>query len=126
MAKKILIIDDEKDVLDILKTILENEKYQVIEAMDGSEGLNKAIDTKPDLIITDIMMPVMDGFEMAQKLKENMGTFNTPVIMLTAKDQGVDREKGLSLGVAAYIVKLFDLEELVATVKEVLDKRTLA
>jgi len=123
MAKKILVIDDEKDVVDILKTILEHEKYEVAVACNGSEGLRKSVEVKPDLIITDIMMPEMDGFELMQKLKENLETFKTPVIMLTAKDQAVDREKGLSLGVVAYIVKLFDLEELTATVKEVLDKK---
>ncbi|MCX5749995.1 MAG: response regulator [Candidatus Saganbacteria bacterium] len=123
MSKKILVIDDENDVVEILKTILEHEKYEVISSYGGEDGLKKAIASKPDLIITDIMMPGMDGFEFVQKLKENMETFNIPVIMLTAKDQGVDREKGLALGVIAYIVKLFDLEELISTVKDAVEKK---
>jgi len=120
MAKKILLIDDEKDIVDIEKAILENEGYQVVAAYDGEEGVSKAFSEKPDLIILDIMMPKLDGFGVAQKLKESKESFHVPIIMLTAKDMQVDREKGLALGVSAYIVKLFDLEELRRIVKELI------
>ena len=120
MAKRILLVDDEKDIRDILRAILEHEGYSILEASDGSEGVEKASAEKPDLIILDIMMPVLDGFGAAEKLKTNKDTFGIPIIMLTAKDEPVDKERGLSLGVTSFIVKLFDLEELRTIVKEVL------
>lgn len=121
MPKKILIVDDEEDILEILKTLLEDDGYSIILAQDGEEGVKKAVSEKPDIIIIDIMMPKLDGFEAVSQLRSNADTFHIPVIMLTSKDQKIDREKGLSLGIAAYIVKLFDLEELRAKVKEILD-----
>ena len=122
MAKRILVIDDEKDIIEILQAILQHEGYDVITAYDGEEGLRKVAEQKPDLIVTDIMMPKIDGFAFTQKVKEDPDTCDIPVVMLTAKDQDVDKYKGLSLGVAAYIVKLFDLEELREVIKELLEK----
>ncbi len=120
MSKKILIVDDEQDIVEILKAILEHEKFEVSVAHNGEEGLEQARSYRPDLIITDIMMPKMDGYQFAENLKKDGSTKDIPIIMLTAKDQPADRYKGLSLGIVAYIVKLFDLDELTATVKEVL------
>ena len=120
MAKKILLVDDENDIREILRFILEHEGYETVEAVDGAQGYDKALSEKPDLIILDIMMPVLDGFGAAEKLKTNKDTFGIPIIMLTAKDEPVDKEKALSLGIDKFIVKLFDLEELRHTVKEVL------
>ena len=120
MQKKIMLVDDEKDIREILKAILENEGYSITEASDGQQGFEKAALEKPDLIILDIMMPVLDGFGAAEKLKTNKATFGIPIIMLTAKDEPVDKEKAIALGVNTFIVKLFDLEELRHTVKEVL------
>ncbi len=118
MQKRILLIDDEKDIRQILRAILENEGYQILEAADGREGFEKALAEKPDLIILDIMMPNLDGFGTAEKLKTNKDTFGIPIIMLTAKDEPIDKEKAIALGVNSFIVKLFDLEELRQTVKE--------
>ncbi len=123
MAKKLLVIEDEKDIVEILKAILEHEGYEVLCAYDGEEGLKSAIENKPDLVVTDIMMPKMDGFEVAEKLKQHPDTTGIPIVMLTAKDQEVDRQRGLSLGIAAYIIKLFDLEELIATIKETIEHK---
>jgi two-component system, OmpR family, response regulator VicR len=123
MAKKLLVIEDEKDIVEILKAILEHEGYEVLCAYDGEEGIKSAIENKPDLVVTDIMMPKMDGFEVAEKLKEHPETSVIPIVMLTAKDQEVDRQRGLSLGIAAYIIKLFDLEELIATIKETIEHK---
>ena len=120
MQKKILMVDDEKDIKDILKAILESEGYSTIEAPDGHQGFEKALSEKPDLIILDVMMPVLDGFGAAEKLKTNKDTFGIPIIMLTAKDEPIDKEKAMSLGVNTFIVKLFDLDELRHTVKELL------
>lgn len=123
MSKKILVVDDEKDIVEILQEILRHEGYDVITASDGNEGLKKASENKPDLIVADVMMPHMDGYELVKRLKEDPGTTNIPVVFLTAKDQATDRYKGLSLGVAAYIVKLFDLDELREVVREVLENK---
>ena len=123
MAKKILVVDDEKDIVDIVREILKHEGYNVETAYDGEEGLVKVVDTKPDLVVADVMMPKMDGYEFVRRMKENPSISSIPVIFLTAKDQTTDRYKGLSLGVAAYIVKLFDLDELRETVKEVLESK---
>jgi two-component system response regulator VicR len=120
MAKKILVVDDEKDIVDIVKEILKHEGYEVETAFDGEEGLKKVSEVRPDLIVADVMMPSMDGYEFVQKLKEDPSVSSIPVVFLTAKDQTTDRYKGLSLGIAAYIVKLFDLDELRETVKDIL------
>ncbi len=120
MAKKILVVDDEKDIVDIVKEILKHEGYEVETAFDGEEGLKKVSEVRPDLIVADVMMPRMDGYEFVQKLKEDPSVSSIPVVFLTAKDQTTDRYKGLSLGIAAYIVKLFDLDELRETVKDIL------
>ncbi len=120
MSKKLLVVDDEKDILEILKAILEHAGYNVITAEDGEDGVQKAKQEKPDLIVTDVMMPRLDGYGLVEKIKADPETSYIPIIMLTAKDQAVDRYKGLSLGVAAYIVKLFDLDELTDTVNDVL------
>ena len=123
MAKKILVVDDEKDIVDILKEILKHEGYDVETAFDGEEGLKKVVEIKPDLVVADVMMPKMDGYEFVRKMKEDPSVSSIPVIFLTAKDQTTDRYKGLSLGVVAYIVKLFDLDELRETVREVLETK---
>ncbi len=123
MAKKILVVDDEKDIVDIVKEILKHEGYEVDTACDGEEGLKKVSESKPDLVVADVMMPKMDGYEFVKKMKEDQSASSIPVVFLTAKDQTTDRYKGLSLGVAAYIVKLFDLDELRETVREILESK---
>lgn len=114
MSNKVLVIDDEKAIADIIKFNLEQEGYTVDTAYDGEEGINKIHTWLPELVLLDIMMPKKDGFQV---LKEIRALYNFPVIMLTAKEAEVDKVLGLELGADDYIVKPFSMRELVARVK---------
>lgn len=114
MSNKVLVIDDEKAIADIIKFNLEQEGYTVDTAYDGEEGMNKVHKWKPGLVLLDIMMPKKDGFQV---LKEIRNAYNFPVIMLTAKEAEVDKVLGLELGADDYMVKPFSMRELVARVK---------
>lgn len=109
-----LVIDDEKQIADIVKFNLEKEGYIVETANDGQEGIDKIYKWNPDLVILDIMMPVKDGFQV---LKEIRADYKFPVIMLTAKEEEVDKVLGLELGADDYVVKPFSMRELIARVK---------
>jgi DNA-binding response OmpR family regulator len=116
--KKILIIEDEPDLVKGLKLNLSDEGYDVDWAADGTEGFRKAVENAPDLILLDIMLPGMDGLEVCRKLRQkNIGT---PVIMLTAKGGEIDKVVGLEIGADDYVTKPFSLRELIARVKAVL------
>ena len=117
---KILIVDDEIDTLLPLKRSLEVEDYIVIGASNGHEALIKARSDIPDLILLDLMMPEMDGYEVCDKLKSDSLTKNIPVIILTAKDAVRDKVKGLDIGADDYVTKPFNLNELKARVKSVI------
>jgi signal transduction histidine kinase/ligand-binding sensor domain-containing protein/DNA-binding response OmpR family regulator len=121
-AAKILLIEDNVDVLYYLKTCL-LDQFQILEATHGQQGIDIAFDQIPDLIITDIMMPGMDGFEVCEKLKNNLHTSHIPVIMLTAKSTVLDRIEGLKAGADAYLYKPFNVEELTAQVENLLHIR---
>ena len=114
MTNKVLVIDDEKQIADIIKFNLEKEGYIVETANDGQEGIDKVYRWNPDLVILDIMMPIKDGFQV---LKEIRVDYKFPVIMLTAKEEEVDKVLGLELGADDYVVKPFSMRELVARVK---------
>ncbi|MFA5795005.1 MAG: response regulator transcription factor [Candidatus Brocadiia bacterium] len=118
--KTVLVIDDEKDLVKLVDHHLGKEGYLVIGARDGAEGLEVARKHKPDLILLDIMMPRMDGWDVCKKLKSMPGTSQVPVIMLTARAQETDKVLGLELGADDYITKPFSPRELVARVKAVL------
>lgn len=113
---KILIIEDEKDIIEFMKYNLELENFSVISANDGVEGL-KLMEEKPDLVLLDIMMPKMDGYEVCRRIRENKETAGTPVIFLTAKSSEYDEVKGLDLGANDYIVKPISAVKLVARIK---------
>ncbi|VVB51081.1 Chemotaxis protein CheY [uncultured archaeon] len=117
---KILLVDDEIDTLLPLKRSLEVEDYIIVGAGNGPEALIKAKTEIPDIILLDLMMPEMDGYEVCEKLKEDPITKNIPVIMLTAKDAVRDKVKGLDIGADDYVTKPFNLNELKARVKSVL------
>lgn len=111
---RILVVDDEKPIVDILQFNLEREGYQVMTAFDGEEALLKAEKENPDLILLDIMLPKIDGFQVCRKIR----TFSqVPIIMLTAKDEEVDKVLGLELGADDYVTKPFGTRELMARVK---------
>lgn len=114
MSKKILVVDDEKPIAEILRFNLEKEGYEITLAYDGEEAIKRAIGTKPDLILLDVMLPKKDGFQV---LKEIRIQLQTPVLMLTAKEEEVDKVLGLELGADDYITKPFSMRELVARVK---------
>ena len=115
--KKILIIEDEKDMVTGLKFNLEARDYAVSTAYDGEAGCRKAIDEQPDLVILDLMLPKLNGYEVCKRLKEKMP--DLPIIMLTAKSQEAEIVTGLELGADDYITKPFSVLELLARIKAV-------
>ena len=122
MEKKILIVDDEKPIVDILKFNLEKEGYKTIEAYDGEQAVELALEAKPDLIILDVMLPKMDGFTVCKKIRQKL---TCPVIMLTAKEEVVDKIIGLELGADDYMTKPFSIRELTARIKANLRKHVI-
>ncbi len=117
--KKILAVDDEKAIVRLVQVNLEREGYEVVTAYDGREALEKVASERPDLIVLDVMMPYMDGFEVLQQLKKDPETRDIPVIMLTAKAQDADVFRGWQSGVDCYLTKPFNPMELKAFVKRV-------
>ena len=121
MTTKILAVDDEPDVLVIIKTGLEIEGYDVVTAANGVDALSQAREEKPDLIILDVMMPKMDGFEVLDKLKQEEATSEIPVIMLTGISEREKIQKALISGIVSYIVKPFNFDDVLAKVREGLE-----
>jgi two-component system response regulator VicR len=112
--KKVLIIEDEKPISDIIKFNLEKDGFEVEVAYDGEEGLRKIQNIHPDLVLLDVMLPKMDGFEVLKRTRESS---QVPVLMLTAKEEEVDKVLGLELGADDYITKPFGMRELIARIK---------
>jgi two-component system alkaline phosphatase synthesis response regulator PhoP/two-component system response regulator VicR len=119
MPKKILVVDDEKPIVRLVQVNLEHAGYEVVTAYDGKEALEKVEQEKPDLIILDVMMPQMDGFEVMQRLQANPKTRDIPVIMLTAKAQDADVFRGWQSGVTLYLTKPFSPFELISFVRRI-------
>ncbi len=121
MAKKILVVDDEVYILHILDFSLGAEGYEVLTAADGEEAVRLARTEKPDLIVLDIMMPKVDGFEACRRLKADPETSPIPVILLTAKGREVDRQMGMEVGADDYIVKPFSPTRLIEKIENYLN-----
>jgi diguanylate cyclase (GGDEF)-like protein len=117
MAETILVVDDDPDIARFVEVNLRSAGYDVAVAADGEEALEKAGELRPDLVLLDVMMPRIDGFEVAQRLRKNPQTANTSIIMLTAKALSADKVTGLQSGADDYIIKPFDPIELLARVK---------
>ncbi len=115
MGTKILIVEDEQNIVDILSFNLSREGYDTLEAYDGPTGLQLALENDPDLILLDLMLPGMDGFDVCRKVRESGSS--VPVIMLTAREEEADKVLGLELGADDYITKPFSMRELLARVK---------
>ncbi|MCY9693118.1 response regulator YycF [Paenibacillus alginolyticus] len=123
MFGKILVVDDEQPIADILKFNLEKEGYQVICAYDGGSAVELAFSEQPDLILLDLMLPVKDGMDVCREVRSKL---NTPIIMLTAKDTELDKVLGLEMGADDYVTKPFGTRELLARVKAHLRRQTKA
>jgi len=115
MGKTILIVEDEQNIVDILSFNLSREGYDTLEAMDGLTGLQLALENNPDLILLDLMLPGMNGFDVCRKVRES--GLSTPILMLTAREEEADKVMGLELGADDYITKPFAMRELLARVK---------
>ena len=118
MGKRILVVDDEKSIVDILRLNLQKEGYTVSEAYDGAEAVEKALaensEDRPDLILLDVMLPEMNGFDVCKKIRE---TSTVPIVMITAREDEVDKVLGLEIGADDYVTKPFSMRELLARVK---------
>ena len=114
---KVLVVDDEEYIQHILNFSFGAEGYEVVTAADGEEGIRKARSEKPDIIVLDIMMPKMDGYEACKRLKADPHTKNIPVILLTAKGREVDRKLGSQAGADDYVVKPFSPGRLIERVE---------
>ena len=117
-AKKILVADDEPHILRIVKDKLSNAGFEVASVTNGEDALNAAINEKPDLIMLDVMMPKMSGFEVCQKINADETIKHIPVILLTARGQESDIKTGLEAGASEYITKPFSPRQMLAKVKE--------
>ena len=122
MAKKIVLAEDEPQIARLVEFKLKKEGYQVTWKENGEEALEAIKAEEPDLVILDVMMPVMDGYEVLRRLKEDENLKSIPVIMLTARAQERDVVKGIDLGAEDYITKPFHPAELLARVKRILGK----
>ena len=120
--KKILVIEDEPHIAKLVKFILESNGYEVAQAFVGAEGIEMAKSGKPDLVVLDVMMPGMDGFEAAKILSSDAATKHIPILMLSSKAQFEDKMKGIEAGATDYITKPFQKEELLEKVKECLEQ----
>ena len=121
-SRKILIVDDEPDILEMVQSLLEIEGYEVITAEDGAKGI-AAVEQNPDLVLLDIMMPDMDGHAVLAAIRENKGIGELPVLMVTARNDVVDIGKALDAGVNGFVVKPFDTEHLLRTIRGTLKRR---
>ncbi len=120
MAKKVLIVDDEPNIVISLEFLMKREGFEVSIARDGEEALRKVEESVPDLILLDVMMPRKSGFEVCQQLRGNPAYAGLKIIMLTAKGRDTEVTKGLDLGADAYMTKPFSTKELAAQVKSLL------
>ena len=117
MARKVLAVEDDRNISDLIRMYLEKEGFEVITAFDGGTAVEKFREIQPDIVLLDIMLPVMDGWAVCAKIRE---TAKTPIIMLTAKGEVQDRVAGLEMGADDYLVKPFEMKELIARINAVL------
>ena len=124
MGKTVLIVEDEQNIVDILAFNLSREGYDTMEAYDGTTGLQLAMEHNPDLILLDLMLPGMNGFEVCRKIRETGSSI--PILMLTAREEETDKVMGLELGADDYITKPFSMRELLARVKANIRRGSMA
>jgi DNA-binding response OmpR family regulator len=124
--KRILVADDEIYIVHILEFTLTMEGYEVLTAADGEEALRRVENDRPDLVVLDIMMPKMDGYEVLRRMRADQDSRQTPVILLSAKGRPIDRETGLDTGADDYIVKPFSPRRLLEKIQDLLDRERLS
>jgi len=124
MSKKILVIEDDPSTLRLIKYTLQQEGYQVLIAPNGLEGLRKAKNEEPDLIILDVLLPGIDGFEICHRLRAEPQTARLPILMLSVKAREIDKATGFKVGADDYITKPADPSEIVSRVESLLAKKT--
>ena len=124
MGKTVLIVEDEQNIVDILSFNLEREGYDTLEAYDGNTGLQLALEQNPDLVLLDLMLPGMDGFEVCRRIRATGSA--VPILMLTAREEEADKVLGLEIGADDYITKPFSMRELIARVKANIRRTAMA
>lgn len=125
-VRRVVCIEDEQEMIELVRLILSRQKIEVVGALGGAEGLQKISEVKPDLVLLDLMMPEMDGWEVYQKMKSTEEMRDIPVIVVTAKAQSIDRVLGLHIArVDDYITKPFGPQELLESVQRVMSKEKL-
>lgn len=124
MAKRVLVVDDDPHVLQLLKVNFELEGYDVLSASNGEEALGIISSRKLDVLVCDVMMPVMDGLEVVERVRANPKTAKLPIVMVSAKAQQRDVEAGDAAGVDAYVTKPFDPQDLLDAVNGLLERKT--
>jgi len=122
MSQSVLIVDDEQYIVTSLEFVMKNAGFDVSVAFDGEEALAKVNEIVPDLVILDVMMPKLDGFEVLEKIRANAGLASVRVVMLTAKGRDSERERGLAAGADDYLTKPFSTRDILKRVKEILNK----
>ena len=120
VKKKILIVEDDHDIVEMVEYNLKEEGYATVSALNGEDGVNLARSEQPNLIILDIMLPIMDGFEVCRTLKSDDKTSHIPIIILSAKSQETDKVVGLELGADDYVTKPFSPRELIARIRAIM------
>lgn len=120
MGQKILLVDDERDLVFYAKLFLEEQGYEIIEAYDGRQALDVLADTKPDLVILDVAMPRLSGWDVLRIMQDDDDLKDIPVLMLTARAEDADKAKGWTLGVTWYQTKPFELDELALVIERIL------
>ncbi len=124
MTAKILVVDDDREMVELIQLFLNNAGYTTLSAFSGEEALEKTFAEKPDLILLDIMMPKIDGWEVLRRIKEDPEARNIPVAFITARTQNIDKMIGLSVMKAAgYITKPFSKQELLGEVRRILEEK---
>lgn len=120
MVRRILIVDDEPNIVTLLEFLMRGSDYEVRVARNGEEALRRAESFRPDLVLLDVMMPQRSGFEVCQKIRENPALRDVKIVMLTAKGRDLEKDRGLNLGANAYVTKPFSTKELMNTVRGLL------
>jgi len=124
IGKKILVVEDDPDTLMYISQVLKRAGYAVTGAVSGEEGLEKFRDIRPDLVILDVMLPGIDGWEVLKKIKSGFRSRKTPVIMLTAKDTDSDKLKGYEFGADFYVTKPFNMQKLLPVIRNMITEHS--